>query len=196
MGTARDPARTKQQERQAARLRRQSLAAAVPDWSARARPPFERVLAGRTSPFVLAGYHPLAHEADVLGLLAALSERGILTALPCVTAADRPLLFRQWAPGDATVAGRYGIQEPAADQPLLRPDIVLVPLLAFDRVGQRLGQGAGYYDRTLAALRTDGGGLCAVGIAYEGQQAERLPADSWDEKLDWVVTETGAWKTS
>ena len=84
------------------------------------------------------------------------------------------------------------IPSPPADAPLLRPDILLVPLVGFDMTGRRLGMGGGYYDATLAALRAGAAGILAVGYAFAVQQVPELPAGSWDQRLDWIVTERAA----
>lgn len=137
---------------------------------------------------VVAGYWPMRGEIDVLPLLAALAERGQVTALPAVIERKAPLVFRRWATGDPLEDGLYGTRHPVAAAEEVRPVCLLVPLLAFDRRGIRLGYGGGFYDRTLAALRASGP-VVAVGIAYAGQEVESLPAEDHDERLDWVVTE-------
>lgn len=137
---------------------------------------------------VVAGYWPMRGEIDVLPLLGALAERGQVTALPAVVGRKEPLEFRRWAPGEALEEGIYGTRHPPASAGVVRPVCLLVPLLAFDRRGVRLGYGGGFYDRTLAALRAVGP-VVAVGVAYAGQEVEALPAEPHDERLDWVVTE-------
>lgn len=137
---------------------------------------------------VVAGYWPMRGEIDVLPLLGALSQRGQVTALPAVIGRKEPLVFRRWAPGEPLEEGLYGTRHPAASAAVVRPVCLLVPLLAFDRKGIRLGYGGGFYDRTLAALRAVGP-VVAVGVAYAGQEVESLPAEPHDERLDWVVTE-------
>jgi len=114
-------------------------------------------------------------------------------ALPCVTAPDAPLEFRAWAPGDALETGAYSIACPQPRAPVLTPDLVLVPLLAFDHMGRRLGYGGGYYDRTIAALRA-AGDVQVVGLAYSAQRLTRVPSAAHDMRLDWIVTEHGALK--
>lgn len=190
-----DNKKAKEAARVAARDLRSRLAGEVVDWPARALARLESALAGRPPPFVLAGYHPIRGEADVLPLLDALAGRGVVTALPAIVGPDKPLRFRQWSVGEPTVTGPYGIQEPMPGRPVLRPDVVLVPLLAFDRIGRRLGYGAGYYDRTLAALRAEGLGFCSIGVGYSGQELLLVPADALDQPLDWIVTETEAIRT-
>jgi 5-formyltetrahydrofolate cyclo-ligase len=187
-----DVRRAKEAARRAARATRSGLALAGADWAAGALPYLEQALAGRLPPFALAGYHPVHGEADVLPLLAALGSRGVVTALPSIVAPDRPLRFQRWQGGDPAQAGLHGIPIPAPDRPVLRPDVILVPLLAFDRFGRRLGYGAGYYDRTLAALRSESSAICAIGVGYAGQELAEVPADALDQRLDWLVTEREA----
>lgn len=143
---------------------------------------------------VFAGYWPLPGEFDPRPLLEGLSARGHVCALPVTVAPTAPLLFRRWAPGAPLQSGRYGILEPQDDAPPVVPDWLLVPLLAFDRAGFRLGQGAGYYDRTLAALRASGRPVQAVGLAFAGQEVAEVPRDPHDEPMDWIVTERDIFK--
>lgn len=140
----------------------------------------------------IAGYVSFGSEADPSELLSRLSVAGYSCALPRVAVRHRPLAFKCWRPGDPLIGGLHGTREPLPDALDCRPDIVLVPLLAFDAEGRRLGYGGGYYDRTLAALRAEGRGVLAVGVAFSAQEAQDLPEDKFDERLDWVVTETGA----
>jgi 5-formyltetrahydrofolate cyclo-ligase len=142
---------------------------------------------------VVAGYWPMGTEIDPRPLLQGLRDRGVVIALPVALAPDAPLAFRLWDAAVPLVPDCYGIAAPAADQPLLTPSIILVPLLAFDRHGGRLGQGGGHYDRTLAALRA-AGPVMAVGVAYAGQEQEALPTEAHDERLDGIVTEE--WNSS
>jgi 5-formyltetrahydrofolate cyclo-ligase len=139
----------------------------------------------------VSGYWPIRGEIDVTPLLLALAARGHPVALPVVAAAGRPLVFRAWREGDAMEAGPYGISEPLASAPALIPQILLVPLLAFDRAGYRLGYGGGFYDRSLAALRGMGT-VVAVGAAWAAQEVAEVPRGSLDQRLDWVVTEREA----
>jgi 5-formyltetrahydrofolate cyclo-ligase len=139
----------------------------------------------------VAGYSPKTGEADPLALLEEIVERGFPAGLPVTPATPRALAFRRWVPGRALVLGRFGIMEPLATAAVFHPSILLVPLLAFDRTGHRLGYGAGYYDRTLEALRAEKP-ILAIGIAYAGQEVDALEAEAHDQRLDWVVTEQGA----
>ncbi|CCG40048.1 5-formyltetrahydrofolate cyclo-ligase [Magnetospirillum molischianum] len=139
---------------------------------------------------IVGGYWPLPGEVDPRPLMATLAARGASLALPMVTAPDAPLIFRAWCPGDPLESGPHGTFHPAAAAPLLSPTLVLVPLLAFDAKGFRLGFGGGYYDRTLDALRR-GGGVVAAGLAFAAQQSPALPSEPWDQPLDMVFTEEG-----
>ncbi len=140
---------------------------------------------------VVAGYIPVREEFDVLPAMDALLARGCSGAMPVVAGPAQPLVFRRWDRATAMAVGAYGIAAPTEASPACTPDVVLVPLLAFDRAGRRIGSGAGYYDRTLAALRAEGPVL-AVGVAFAAQEADTLPAGRHDERLDWVVTEAEA----
>ena len=139
----------------------------------------------------IGGYWPKGDELDLRSALTDLSAAGHETCLPVVSGVAWPLLFRLWRPGHPLVPGAFRIMEPMADAPLVQPSIVLVPMLAFDADGWRLGYGGGFYDRTLAVLREEAP-VIAVGIAYAGQRVPNVPRDSYDQKLDWLVTEQGA----
>ena len=147
-------------------------------------------IVGVTSGTFVSAYMPVRDELDPRPLLHALVERGMVAAMPCVVGEGQPLLFRQWNTGAALVPRTFGLSEPAADAPVVEPDLLLVPLLAFDRSGHRLGYGRGYYDRTLAALRAQRP-IAAVGLAFAAQEVLSLPAGLHDQRLDWIVTETG-----
>lgn len=138
----------------------------------------------------VAGYMPIGSEADPRALLFALEGAGAAVSLPVTLAAGAPLLFRRWRTGERLIEGRYGIPEPQEEAEIARPSLFLVPLLAFDARGTRLGYGAGHYDATLKAARR-AGLVLAVGIAYAGQEAAHLPREAHDEALDAVATEQG-----
>jgi 5-formyltetrahydrofolate cyclo-ligase len=140
---------------------------------------------------VVSGYMPMADELDVLVALEHFHRHGHACCLPVVIGRGRPLLFRLWRPGEALAAGPMGVREPSADSPEATPSLLLVPLLAFDRSGNRIGYGAGFYDMTLARLRA-AGPILAVGVAYAGQEAQAVPAGPGDEPLDLIVTEREA----
>ena len=133
---------------------------------------------------IIAGYWPMGDEMDPRPLMLALASRGHALALPVTPPRGQPLAFRAWAPGAALRPGPMGTSEPVAGAEL-RPDVLLVPLLAFDRAGRRLGYGGGYYDRTLATLP----GAKAIGIAYAGQEMAEVPAGPQDMRLPLIATE-------
>lgn len=137
---------------------------------------------------------PIGSEIDCLPLLHRLNAAGVPLCLPVVSGSDAPLRFRFWAPDDPLVAGTFGTSEPAAAAQEVSPQVLLVPMLAFDRNGNRLGYGGGYYDRTLKALRaaSDGGGIVAIGVAFAGQLRDKVPVSETDQPLDWILTEVGA----
>ncbi len=139
---------------------------------------------------IVAGYWPMGDEMDPRPLLEGLAATGCSLALPALQGPEKPLLFRAWAPGKPLFPAAFGTHEPDPAQPLRTPLILLVPLLAFDAQGYRLGYGGGFYDRSLAQLRPRGDTL-AVGLAFSAQQVERVPRDGNDQRLDWLVTEKG-----
>ncbi|SIR10264.1 5-formyltetrahydrofolate cyclo-ligase [Paracoccus thiocyanatus] len=134
---------------------------------------------------VLAGYWPMRGEADPRPAMAAHDGP---VCLPAVIGPARPLEFR--AHGDRLEPGRFGTSHPPADSPLLRPQVLIVPLAGFDRAGHRLGYGGGFYDRTLESLRA-GGPITAIGLAYAAQEIRAIPAEPTDQPLDLVVTDQG-----
>jgi 5-formyltetrahydrofolate cyclo-ligase len=138
----------------------------------------------------VSGFAPLPDELRIWPLLRRLAREGLQLALPVVQGKGLPLLFRAWKPGDAMDKGVWDIPEPKADKPAVEPDVLLVPLLAFDRHGWRLGYGGGFYDRTLADLRTRKA-VTAVGLGYDQQQVDEVPHLPYDQRLDWVLTPSG-----
>lgn len=137
----------------------------------------------------VSGFWPIRDEIDVRPLLEWCAGLGHPVALPAVQGRGRPLIFRRWMPGGALIERPFGLREPPDDAPAIRPDILLVPLLAFDAAGNRLGYGAGYYDMTLASLRRDGP-VAAVGVAFDAQEVDAVPHGALDSPLDWVLTPT------
>jgi 5-formyltetrahydrofolate cyclo-ligase len=154
-------------------------------------------LARRGLPFeiksgaVVAGYSPIRGEIDPAPLMRKLASEGARLALPVITARGKSLIFRTWNPGDRLLPGPLGILEPSPAAAEIHPDIVLVPLAAFDRAGHRIGYGAGHYDRTLAQLHKSKG-FAAIGLAFSGQEVATVPALQHDVALDYVLTETKA----
>ncbi len=132
----------------------------------------------------LAGYLPIRTEIDPVPVMAAWSGP---VGVPVIEGPGRPLRFRAWRPGCAMVPGPFGVLVPEAGDDVV-PEVLVVPLVAFDRSGGRLGYGGGFYDRTLAALRARGP-VHAVGYAYAAQEAEVLPVEATDVRLDAIVTE-------
>lgn len=141
----------------------------------------------------VSAFWPVRDEIDVRPLLFALHERGHVCGLPVIVAKRAPLVFKRWDPHKPLAEGRWGIPVPPAEAEEVIPELMLVPLLAFDATGNRIGYGAGFYDRTIALLRgRPGRRPLAVGVAYAAQQVDRVPCDESDERLDWVVTERQA----
>mgnify|MGYP000973372921 CR=1 FL=1 len=140
---------------------------------------------------IISGFASLANELDCMPLMHRLGGEGARLALPLVVRKGAPLQFRAWAPGDDMDAGVWGIAQPKADKPVLQPDILLVPLLAVDREGWRLGYGGGFYDRTIAGLRKEKS-ILTIGLAYDEQVVDAVPHLDYDEPLDWVLTPSGA----
>jgi 5-formyltetrahydrofolate cyclo-ligase len=136
---------------------------------------------------IAAAYWPIRGEADPLPLVTALAAAGLTTTLPRIGARGQPLAFHLWRPGDPLIDGRLGLREPAAISPPVRPDLLFLPLAAFDRVGHRLGYGAGFYDATLAALAAKR--PLAVGLAFSNQEVASIPAEPHDHPLAFVITE-------
>ncbi len=163
-----------------------------------ALPPEERAaaaqsIAARPFPVTLApgmtvsGFIPLKSEIDLRPLMHKLVEMGAKLALPVVVGRGEPLIMRAWAFGAPLKGGGWGISEPPDDAPEVRPDILLVPLLAFDRAGHRIGYGAGYYDMTITALRARKP-VTAIGVAFAAQEVAHVPTTPRDARLDLVLT--------
>jgi 5-formyltetrahydrofolate cyclo-ligase len=171
--------------REAARTNRAALAHDCPDFAQRiARFAGDLAIAKNA---VVSFYWPMGDEADPRELANALAACGHMLALPVVVAKRSPLQFRSWREGDVLIVHPFGMHEPAESAARVTPDVLLVPLLAFDAKGTRLGYGGGFYDRTLHSLRTKR----AIGIAYAGQELEALPCHGHDHSLDAVVTQKG-----
>jgi 5-formyltetrahydrofolate cyclo-ligase len=134
---------------------------------------------------IVGGFLPLRHEIDIRPLLSRLAAHGCVVALPVTPPAGNPLTFRQWRHGAPLLREAFGTWAPLG--PPLVPQMLLVPLLAFDRAGRRLGYGGGYYDRTLAALP----GALAIGCAFAALELDEVPAGPYDARLAMVVTEHG-----
>ena len=137
---------------------------------------------------IVSAFHPLRDEPDTLPLLAALAADGFATALPAVIRRGSPLTFRLWRPGEPTRPGAMSIREPLEEAPAVDPDLLFIPLACFDRRGNRIGYGAGFYDRTLERLRAMKT-VHAAGVAYGVCEIAAVPYETHDQSLDAVVTE-------
>jgi 5-formyltetrahydrofolate cyclo-ligase len=177
-------------------LRREALArrdAMLPEVRQRAA----EAIAARTFPLAIApgvvvsGFMPLAGEINPLPLMQKLAGQGARLGLPAIAGRGKPLTMRAWEFGAPLERGQWGIREPTPDAPEVEPDILLVPLLAFDRAGHRIGYGAGYYDLTIAQLRVRKS-VAAVGLAFAIQEVAAVPATPRDSRLDLVLTEREA----
>jgi 5-formyltetrahydrofolate cyclo-ligase len=142
---------------------------------------------------IIAGFWPIADEIDIRPLISELHKTGHLIVLPVVVGKEQPLIFRVWEPKTILEKGSFGTHHPSANHPEAIPTILLVPLLAFDINGQRLGWGGGFYDRTISNFRSQFS-IITVGVAYQNQQIDNVPHIPTDEPLDWVVTEISAKK--
>jgi 5-formyltetrahydrofolate cyclo-ligase len=173
--------------RQEALARRDTLPAAARQRAAEAiaARPFPAAVAPDA---IVAGFMPMKSEINPLPLMRKLAAAGARLALPVVAGKGQPLIMRAWGFGEPLAAGVWGIREPPATAPVVAPDLLIVPLLAFDRAGQRIGYGAGYYDMTIAALRTRKEVL-AIGLAFAEQEIAAVPATERDVPLDLVLTE-------
>lgn len=140
---------------------------------------------------VVSSYHQRGSEMDMDALNQALVEAGYDLALPVVLGRGHPLAFRRYRPGDALIKGVLDVMEPLAASPIVVPRVLLLPLLAFDRQGNRLGYGGGYYDRTVALLRREAA-IQAIGISFAGQECAEIPVGGTDARLDWIITEREA----
>jgi len=139
---------------------------------------------------IVSAFHPVRSEIDTRPLLKRLTGEGWTTCLPVVIAEGQPLKFRTWLHGDEMVPGFMSIEEPHERAVEVEPDVLMVPMLAFDRKGYRLGYGGGFYDRTLKLLRAKKK-IIAIGAAYAAQEVDHVPHADHDQPLDFVMTERG-----
>ena len=149
---------------------------------------FQSAPGSTDSSMAVAGYWPLADEIDVRPLMIRVFEASRPVALPVVIAPAAPLIFRRWQPDMVLDAGVFGTRHPRPQEPEIPPQTLLVPLLAFDDQGFRLGWGGGFYDRTLADLRA-ARPVIAIGVAYQGQRVGHVPHTPEDEPMDWIITD-------
>jgi 5-formyltetrahydrofolate cyclo-ligase len=178
---------------QKARLRQQALALrdALP---AAVRAAAAGSIAARPFPLkiehgaVVSGFSPMKSEINPVPLMRKLADAGAKLALPAIAGRGKPLVMRAWNFGEPLASGQWGIREPIPEAPEVAPDILIVPLAAFDRAGHRIGYGAGYFDLTINALRAKKP-VTAVGIAFAIQEISSVPATERDARLDLVLTE-------
>ena len=134
---------------------------------------------------LVAGYLPVGSEADLRALMTSYAEKGTKWCLPWLSGRDAPMHFRAWQPGDVTNIAPGGFAQPHSSSAIVKPDVILLPLLGFDRTGNRLGQGAGHYDRALEHMPH----AVRIGVGWSVQEVELLPYDPWDMPLDAILTE-------
>jgi len=177
----------KSELRRQARARRDALPADMRAAAAQATAvrPFPISLARKT---IVSCFMPIGNEINPIPLMRNLAALGAQLALPAIAGRGKPLTMRAFAFGQRLVAGTWGIREPDPEAPEVLPDVLLVPLLAFDRTGHRIGYGAGYYDLTIAALRARKA-VTACGLAFAAQEIANVPTTPRDVRLDLVLTE-------
>jgi 5-formyltetrahydrofolate cyclo-ligase len=137
---------------------------------------------------VVSGFSPMKSEINPVPLMRKLADNGARLALPVIAGRGKSLIMRAWNFGDPLVSGQWGIREPTGEAPEVAPDILIVPLAAFDRTGHRIGYGAGYFDMTINALRGKKP-VTAIGIAFAVQEIPLVPTTERDARLDLVLTE-------
>lgn len=143
-------------------------------------------LAGRP----ISAFHAFGDELPTLPLIERLIREGALIGLPVVIRKGLPLIFRRWRPGDAMGTGPFGIQQPLPEAREIEPEVLFVPMAAFDAAGYRLGYGGGFYDRTLERLRSRGS-ILAIGLAFDEQEVAAVPREPHDQRLDLMLTPSG-----
>lgn len=154
-------------------------------------------LAKRGAPFeitqgmIISGYAAIRSELDPAPLMKKLAEKGARLALPCINARGQSLTFRSWSPQDRLMLGPLGIPEPSPAAAEVHPDVMLVPLAAFDKLGHRIGYGAGYYDRAIARLQDAGKEPRLIGIAFNCQEVAKVPDEAHDVIVPEILTESG-----
>jgi 5-formyltetrahydrofolate cyclo-ligase len=141
-----------------------------------------------TTGMIVSGFSPMKTEINPLPLMRKAARLGVGLALPAIAGRGKPLIMRAYVFGDELARGQWGIREPKADAPEVAPDVLIVPLAAFDRAGHRIGYGAGYYDMTINTLRAKKK-IVAMGIAFSAQEIASVPATERDARLDFVLTE-------
>ncbi|MEM5515654.1 5-formyltetrahydrofolate cyclo-ligase [Henriciella sp. AS95] len=171
------------------KLLREEAHARDPDAGETLAEKFPLKLLERYGPIV-SGYWPIGSEIDPRPLMEKLAGAGATLCLPRVDD-DGAMSFRLWSPGDPLEDRPFGLKEPLESAPRVQPTLILVPLLAFDKLGNRLGYGKGHYDRTLQQIRQDGRAF-ACGLGFFVQMLDELSAEPHDQPLDWAMTERGS----
>lgn len=143
------------------------------------------------TPTVVSGFWPMAEELDIRPLMIELHNQGCQLCLPVVVAKKQPLVFRAWRPGDSLEQGVAGTLHPSPRREVLEPDALIVPLLAVDEEGWRLGYGGGFYDRTIEGLRAKKN-ITAIGVGFNAQLVPEVPHGPSDQRLDWLLTDKRA----
>ena len=184
-----DPAGAKARMRERAAKIRRREADNHPD-AAEKLAEYCQLLIDRFGRGVYAAYLPIRSEISPLPLIAALHDAGQPTAMPVTPAEGHPLSFRSWAVGDALEDGPYGTRQPPVGDPPVLPNVILAPLLAFDRAGWRLGYGGGFYDRYIARVFKFKK-VITVGLAFSFQELKTVPRNKFDQKLDIILTDKG-----
>ncbi len=186
-------AELKKDMRRAAKIARQQAFARLGDGASRAMAGHGIAFAGKPAPAIVSGFLAIGDEINPTPLMQRLLGEGYRLCLPVMEGKGKPLVFRAWSPGEPLAETMWGIREPLPEAEALDPDIVLGPLLAFDDQGYRLGYGGGFYDRTLARLRALKP-IVSIGIAFDEQKVDAVPHVDYDERLDWILTPSGAVK--
>ena len=170
-------------------VRRHAAEASGPDAAARLSDHLvERF--GHLSGHAVSGYLAIGTEIDVVPAIMRLEQAGLYVTLPVVTGAEQPLTFRRWTAGSKLESGPLRTRHPTSESPEILPDLLIIPMLAFDADGYRIGWGGGFYDRTLAKLRAEKE-VIAIGAAFSAQLVDKVPRDHFDARLDWIATEMG-----
>ncbi|NQY82342.1 MAG: 5-formyltetrahydrofolate cyclo-ligase [Alphaproteobacteria bacterium] len=180
----------KVQARQAAKQRRRKAAEENPRAAQAVVQHLQSYLA-QESPKCIAGYLPITRELDPQPIMDHWHRRGTITALPVVIAEATPLIFRLYQPGDTLILEKFSTRAPAPNATKVTPDLVLVPMLAFNAAGYRLGYGGGFYDRTIAEYQNTNPKCRFLGLAYADQQHEDVPVGEFDLPLAAIITERG-----
>ena len=170
--------------------RRKALHASLPQAGEMACDHFLNTI-GFPDDATVSAYLPVKDEFDIMPFVEVADLFGHVIGMPVVAAKAKPLKFLEWTPESELVTGAMGIPTPAPDSRVVVPDLLLVPMMAFDDDGFRLGYGGGFYDRTLAALRKSNPETLAIGVCFSGLKVDHVPHDEHDARLDWIVTERG-----